>query len=92
MLQAYSAYIEDAQSNTANIVAGGVERIVDFAEMTQKHASTWKVRKIRIVAGVPQQWVSTPAALLTQRGKLASFYVEVTDARLIDWVTRLLRT
>ena len=90
--QAYVAYIQNAQSSTATIVAGGVERIINFDAMTQTHAGTKKVRDIRVVAGVPQQWVSTPAALLTQRGDLASCYIEVTNTGLIDCVQHILQS
>ena len=93
MHQAYSAYIHDAQNNrTALIVAGGVEREVDFDWMTQTHPNTGKVRKIRLVTGVPQHWVSAPADLLAQSDKVASFYVDVSDAHLIDWVTYILQS
>ena len=93
MFQAYKVYISDAQNGrTASIVAGGVERIVDFQLMTQMHASTKTVRQIRIVAGVPQQWVSAPAALLTQSDHLASLYVKVLDSRLVEQVTQVLRS
>ena len=41
MHQAYLAFISDTQnSRTASIVAGGVERMVDFVLMTQMHTST----------------------------------------------------
>ena len=92
MHQAYLAYIADMHCFSAKIVAGGVERIVNFKEMTQTHATTWKIRTIRIVMGVPPQWLSTPTALLTQRDDLASFYVEVTDAGILEWVARILRS
>ena len=92
MHQAYLAYIDDVQYSTAHIVAGGVERIVDFTAMTQTHATTWKLRKIRIVSGVPQQWVSAPSALLTQGHDLASFYIEIKDEGMLEWVSRILRS
>ena len=89
--QAYLAYVQSAQSSTATIVAGGVERVVNFDTMTQTHSSTKKIRDIRVVAGVPREWVSSPAALLTQRGDLASVYIDVTDTDLINSVQHLLR-
>ena len=92
MHHAYLTYIQHMQCFTAKIVAGGVERVVDFKAMTQTHVTTWKKRNIRIVAGVPPQWVSTPAALLTQRDNLATFYVEVQDAGVIEWANRILRS
>ena len=93
MHQAYLAFIHDAANcRTATIVAAGVERIVDFELMIQTHASTKKRRSIRIVAGVPSHWVSTPSALLTQSDNLTSLYVEVTDAQLIDRVNHILRS
>ena len=92
MHQAYLAYIQAAQSVTATVVAGGVQRIVNFETMTQMNESTRRVRKIRIDTRVPHEWVSTPAALLTQRDDLGSIYVEVTDASLIEWVARILRS
>ena len=93
MNQAYLAYISNLQNGcTASIFAGGVERFVDFQLMTQLHASTKRVRNIRIVAGVPQQWVSAPSALLTQTGSLGSRYKWVSDANLVDKITHILRS
>eukprot|EP00439_Symbiodinium_sp_Y106_P072197 s1600_g13.t1 len=92
MHQAYMSYIGDSQCCSANIIAGGVERIVDFQAMTQTHASTKKVRQIRLSTGVPAEWSSSPATLLTQSDTLSSFYVEVTDASLIDAITCILRS
>ncbi|CAE7360645.1 unnamed protein product [Symbiodinium necroappetens] len=92
MHEAYLAYIDDAQEGRwAHIVAGGVERIVDFEEMTQRHATTGRRRSIRIATGVPLQWESTPAELLTQTGDLSAFYVEVEDAAFLKVIKRLLR-
>ena len=93
MLQAYLAYLDDAQGNRwASIVAGGVERVVDFYVMTQTHATTQKVRKIRLTTGVPVQWESTPAELLMQRDDASAFYVEVKDASLLQVINRLLQS
>eukprot|EP00439_Symbiodinium_sp_Y106_P011432 s3842_g1.t1 len=93
MLQAYLAYLDDAQGNRwASIVAGGVERVVDFYVMTQTHATTQKVRKIRLTTGVPVQWESTPEELLMQRDDASAFYVEVKDASLLQVINRLLQS
>ncbi|CAE7256014.1 Tnks [Symbiodinium sp. KB8] len=93
MLQAYLAYLDDTQGNRwASIVAGGVERVVDFYRMTQTHATTQKVRNIRLTTGVPAQWESTPAELLMQRDDVSAFYIEVKDASLAEVVNRLLRS
>ena len=89
---AYLAYIADDQQYRTKIVAGGVERVVDFQQMTQMHASTKKVRNIRIVTGVPQQWESGPASLLTQGDHVASFYIEVKDPQVIERVRHILRS
>ena len=91
--QAYLVYISGAQNGrTAVIFAGGVKRVVDFHLMTQMHTGTKRLRRIRIVAGVPQQWVSDPAALLTQRDDLASLYKQVSDANLFNRVALILRS
>ena len=91
MQQAYLAFHDDPRERWwASIVAGGVERMVDFLEMKQTNAGTGKTRPIRITTGAPRQWASSPAALLTQRDDLRSFYVEVKDAALIEVINRLL--
>ncbi|CAE7541688.1 Parp12, partial [Symbiodinium necroappetens] len=87
MHRAYEAYLVDGQRCcTATIVAGGVARLVDFRRMTQQHAITKKVRKIRIRMGVPAQWESGPSVLLTQSDNLESCYVEVKDRPMLDWI------
>ena len=71
MHQAYFAFIEDEQEGRwANVVAGGVPRMVDFQQMQQTNAATGKRRAIRVVTGVPSEWESAPAASLTQRDDL----------------------
>ena len=93
MQQAYLAFVEDAQQGRwANVVAGGVPRMVDFQQMEQTNADTGKRRAIRVVTGAPSQWESAPAALLTQRDDLRSFYVEVKDASLVEVVNRFLQS
>ena len=92
MLQAYLAYIDDTyRCRQAHIVAGGVERIVDFEWMTQTHATTGRRRSIRIVTGVPVQWESTAAELLMQSDDASAFYVEVRAATLLEVISRLLQ-
>ena len=93
MQQAYLAFIDDEHNcRWANVVAGGVPRMVDFQDMTQTNVDTRKRRAIRVVTGVPSQWESAPAALLTQRDDLRSVYVEVNDTSLAEVVNRLLRS
>ena len=93
MHQAYMAYIDDAQAGRwAHIVAGGVERIVDFEEMIQMHSTTGRRRSIRIATGVPVQWESTAAELLTQTSDPSAFYVEVKDAAFLQVIKQLLRS
>ena len=90
--QAYLAYVQSAQASIATIVAGGVEHIVNFDTMALMQIGTLKVGDIQVVVGVPQHWVSTSAAFLTQRGDITSFYTEVTDTDLIDSLQYLLQS
>lgn len=93
MHQAYLTYIGDMlEGRWAHIFAGGVERVVDFAEMKQTNLRTRQTRSIRVVTGVPLQWESAPETLLTQSDDLRDMYVEVKDASVVEAVQDILRT
>ena len=92
MNQAYVAYASDRRNHRmADIVVGGISRVVDFEKMTQQNTATKKLRNIRICTGVPAQWQSSPSALLTQSPTWASFYVEVKHLDILVAVTHILR-
>ncbi|CAE7450889.1 Parp12 [Symbiodinium natans] len=93
MHEAYLAFLDDTQNRSrSRILAGGVERIVDFDRMLQINPSTNRSRDIRICAGVPQNWASAPSALLTQSVQVHTFQVKVTDPRILDSVGEILRS
>ena len=81
MHQAYLSYLRDptCHNRFATISVAGVDRQVDYELMTQKRCGTNKVRRIRILPGVPKQWLTTAACLLQQTDQLQSFYVNITD-------------
>ncbi|CAK9087332.1 unnamed protein product [Durusdinium trenchii] len=93
MHQAYLAYLRDPISGNRcrTINSAGVAREVDFELMQQKRGDTNKVRQIRILPGVPKQWVSTPASLLQQTDQLNQFYIEVTDDQILEQVIDILQ-
>ena len=93
MIEAYLQYLHYVPgSRYVTITSGGVDRIVDFELMRQRHATTNKVRKVRILPGVPAQWVTKTEALLLQQGNdLEVFYVEVIDWNIYDSVRKILR-
>ena len=93
MLEAYIQYLHYVPgSRHVIITSGGVDRLVDFELMQQRHATTNKVRKVRILPGVPAQWVTQTEALLLQQGNdLEVFYVEVFDPKIYDSVGKILR-
>ena len=92
MHQAYLAYLRDPTSHNrfATITSAGVARQVDYELMMQRHCGTNKVRQIRILPGVPKQWVTPPASLLQQTDQLRSFYVEI-DGHIHDKVREILQ-
>ena len=94
MLEAYLQYLHDVPGKRCVfITSGGVDRIVDFEFMQQRHATTSKVRKVRILPGVPAQWVTKTEALLLQQGNdLEAFYVEVNDPKIHDSVRKILQS
>ena len=93
MHEAYLAYIRQKPgSRHATISSGGVARIVDFELMQQKHVSTHRVRGIRILPGVPSQWVTKTEALLQQGNDLQAFYVEVNDPHIHAAIEKVLQT
>ena len=81
LVHAYLAHLRENSNTTryTTITSGGVARWVDFYNMSQTHSGTGKVRKIRMLAGVPSEWESPPESLLQQGDHLQSFYVEVLD-------------
>ena len=64
--------------------------MVDFQLMQQEHLTTQKVRRIRLLTGVPPQWVTPAAELLQQGNELESFYKEVTDLEIWDAIYEIL--
>ena len=94
MLEAYLQYLQDVPGSRYVIISsGGVDRIVDFELMQQRHATTSKVRKVRILPGVPAQWVTKTEALLLQQGNdLEVFFVEVNDPKIHDSVRKILQS
>ena len=94
MIEAYLQYLHYVPgSRYVTITSGGVDRIVDFDLMQQRHATTNKVRKVRILPGVPAQWVTKTEALLLQQGNdLKAFYVEVNDPKIHDSVRKILQS
>ena len=94
MHQAYLEYLKGIpDSRHAAINSGGVARMVDFELMQQEHLRTQKVRRIRLLTGVPPQWVTPAADLLQQGNELESFYKEVTpvtDQEIWDSVYKIL--
>ena len=94
MLEAYLQYLHHVPgSRYVIITSGGVGRIVDFELMQQRHATTSKVRKVRILPGVPAQWVTKTEALLLQQGSdLKVFFVEANDPKIHDSVQKILQS
>eukprot|EP00435_Cladocopium_sp_Y103_P000242 s4761_g1.t1 len=93
MHQAYLDYLEENDdSRYVTITSGGVSRTVDFQLMQQTHLQTRKVRRIRLLPGVPPDWTTTAGDLLRQGTHLASFYVQVADQKIWDAVRRILQT
>ena len=91
MHQAYMEYISGIPDGRyAAINSGGVARMVDFLLMQQQHLTTQKVRRIRLLTGVPPQWVTPAAELLQQGNELESFYKEVTDQEIWDAIHEIL--
>ena len=91
MHQAYLEYISGIPDGRyAAINSGGVARMVDFQLMQQEHLTTQKVRRIRLLTGVPPQWVTPAAELLQQGNELESFYKEVTDQEIWDAIHGIL--
>ena len=94
--EAYLAYLEEPEKNSRHTVnfAAGVRRL-DFNKMLMWETScsphSAQVRRIRIWAGVPEQWVTTPTALLQQGDHLESLYVEVTDSKMKNQIESILR-
>ena len=94
LTQAYMLYLREqpVAASVATINVAGVERRIDFKSMQQTRSDTNRVRKIRILLGVPEQWESTPDSLLLQSHRVASLYVEVTNARIHDKVLEILQS
>ena len=92
MHQAYLEHLKKKPSSRyTTINSGGVDRLVDFEQMQQKHLATQKVRHIRVSAGVPPQWVTPAAELLQQGNELEPFYREVTDQKIWDSILHILQ-
>ena len=93
MHQAYLIYLDGVPcSRYATINSGGVARLVDFEQMQQKHLATQKIRRIRVLAGVPPQWVTPAADLLQQGSDLRSYFKEVTDPEIWQSVRTILHS
>lgn len=96
MLKAYLAYLchPSRQNQHAQIDSGGVVRTVDFRHIQQTRRKTNRVRPIRIVLGVPEQWASPADSLLHQANhmRLRSLYVDVEECSLLDKVQDILRS
>ena len=93
MHEAYLAFLRKIpDSRHATITSGGVARQVDFQEMQQRHVSTQRVRPIRILPGVPSQWVTKTEDLLQQGNDLQAFYVEVKDRKIHDAIQKVLQS
>ena len=93
MLQAYLRYLQDVHGcRSATINSGGVDRLVNFETMQQRHKTTNKVNSIHLATGAPAQWI-TPAPDLLQQGRdLGSFYKEVTDIHISESIRQILQT
>ena len=93
MHQAYLIYLDGVPcSRYATISSGGVARLVDFEQMQQKHLATQKIRRSRVLAGVPPQWVTPAAELLQQGSDLRSYFKEVTDPEIWQSVRTILHS
>ena len=92
MTQAYliQIHLSSTRGRCAIINSAGVRRKVDFEMMVQTRSDTKKVRRIRILPGVPKQWISSPAALLQQSDDLQSYFLKVTDSKILDTVQEIL--
>ena len=91
MHQAYLEYLSSIPDGRyAAINSGGVARMVDFQLMQQEHLTTQKVRRIRLLTGVPPQWVTPAAELLQQGNELESFYKVVADQEIWDAIHEIL--
>ena len=83
MHKAYLAYLRwpgRPETWRATIESAGVARKINFKRMLQSRSDTNKVRRIRVLAGVPKQWVTPAASLFQQRTDLEAvgeYYVEV---------------
>ena len=74
MLEAYLQYLHYVPgSRHVMIISGGVARLVDFELMQQRHATTNKRRKVRILPGVPAQWHQNRGLATTARQRLGGF-------------------
>ena len=85
MLHAYLVYLQEPTdaNRFVTLNSGGVARKVDFELMKQENCDTRKTRNIKILAGVPQNWSTSPERLLRQSDHLPEFYVKVSECN--DW-------
>ena len=79
MNQAYLAYLEDRCDYTrfATVHSAGVARKIDFQLMQQKRCDNNKMRKIRILPGVPAGWVTSAECLMQQSNHIGSMYIDI---------------